>query len=476
MCRYWAAEHYPKAFTDITVGGTGFAPDGTPCTASFNAAPGWDAFTGLGVPNIGELSKAALEWVSRQEGLWYNNQHYATKERRDAAERKDAAERDAGPGPNRQVNSGPDYRASRGHDRRVDHGSEQQDGWEGPDRSPHSPHRRRRDYTGPNARSEQDPDRRSGNSFDSLELDLGGHSNEQQQLWQDFEWYSQHGGHHGNGSRRGPYREDDREHSEEGDHDELFDSSRHGGYKRRAPDADDDNHDREGRHPHGRRGHDDYYDPENEKYTRQRRHGYDSDSDDKHAHGGYSDTSSDSDGGEDRDRRYPGTAKHDRQQRRYTRDDAEAPTDDAHESYDARDRSDNSDSRRHRHGYEVDYEHREDRRGRRGDAYEGSGIEADEYTVRSGAMLDRRQAGEMTLQGSGNTRYPEHPDSTHHSRHRDQDHDEYVSREEPRGTGRRDEGRDGHAGYGYTRDEGMSGYPAGNAHGDRRQRAEDSQQ
>lgn len=64
--RYWAAEHYPDAFTDITIGGTGFDSEGTPCSTSYKATKGWDAATGLGVPNTKVLMQAAVKYVSLQ--------------------------------------------------------------------------------------------------------------------------------------------------------------------------------------------------------------------------------------------------------------------------------------------------------------------------------------------------------------------------------------------------------------------------
>lgn len=428
------------------------------------------------------LSKAAVEWVSRQEGLWHNNKHYYSRGRRDAAER------DEGTGPNRDRYSGPDYRAGRGYDRRA--GYREQDSQEGLDRSPGSsrrpeydagdnngPHSSRREYTGPNVRAGQDPDRRNSDSMDSqLDLILGGDPREQQQLWQDFEGDSQHGGYTGDGSSsRGPNRETVRDDPEGEDHHGMYDSSRYEGYKRRSPEGDADEY-IEGGH-HGRRGHDDdQYEPRDHGYDRDnrdmrqhRQHDNDYDRDDQHARD--INKYEGSDRRENRDTSYPGPTQRDGQQRRYTPYDAETPLGDATGSYDVHGRR-GSGSRHHRRGDDVEYDGPVDRRDRRGDAYEGSKVHSDRYTVRPEPKLDRRQAGEKSLEGSRGSQNPGYSKPAHQGEY--QHRDEYHSGEEVRGAGRRGEGGQGGAGHGYTRDEDRPGYLL-NGHGDRRQRAEGSQ-
>ena len=46
---YWAAERYPAAFQDVTVGSNRYVGDGNPqdCGVGYNAAPGWDAVRAL---------------------------------------------------------------------------------------------------------------------------------------------------------------------------------------------------------------------------------------------------------------------------------------------------------------------------------------------------------------------------------------------------------------------------------------------
>ena len=63
---YWAAKIYPKACTDITVGSNNRAANGNVCLLGYRAAPGWDAVTGLGVPNISLLQQAAVHYVTLQ--------------------------------------------------------------------------------------------------------------------------------------------------------------------------------------------------------------------------------------------------------------------------------------------------------------------------------------------------------------------------------------------------------------------------
>ncbi|GAX81137.1 hypothetical protein CEUSTIGMA_g8571.t1 [Chlamydomonas eustigma] len=65
---YWAARKYPTAFTDITIG-SNFVYDssGRRCPLGYETAPaGWDPVTGLGMPNIKVLQRAAVKWVKRQ--------------------------------------------------------------------------------------------------------------------------------------------------------------------------------------------------------------------------------------------------------------------------------------------------------------------------------------------------------------------------------------------------------------------------
>ena len=64
---YWAAKKYPTAFHDITVGYSGYnEANATRCPLGYSAAVGWDAVTGLGVPNIKVLQKAAIKYVKLQ--------------------------------------------------------------------------------------------------------------------------------------------------------------------------------------------------------------------------------------------------------------------------------------------------------------------------------------------------------------------------------------------------------------------------
>ncbi len=66
---YWASEKYPSAFHDIVVGsnrydGQNVTSDQSDCGVGYSAVKGWDAMTGLGVPNVKVLTKAAEEWVA----------------------------------------------------------------------------------------------------------------------------------------------------------------------------------------------------------------------------------------------------------------------------------------------------------------------------------------------------------------------------------------------------------------------------
>ena len=48
----------PKTFQDITYGSNACTEDGCSCQTGFDAAPGWDASTGLGTPNVGAIIAA----------------------------------------------------------------------------------------------------------------------------------------------------------------------------------------------------------------------------------------------------------------------------------------------------------------------------------------------------------------------------------------------------------------------------------
>lgn len=63
---YWAAENYPNAFTDITIGSSNQDSSGNVCLLGYRAAVGWDAVSGLGVPNIAVLQQAAIKYVTLQ--------------------------------------------------------------------------------------------------------------------------------------------------------------------------------------------------------------------------------------------------------------------------------------------------------------------------------------------------------------------------------------------------------------------------
>lgn len=66
---YWAAENYPSAFIDITKGNNAVFNSETKgrCQLGYEAAVGWDAVTGLGMPNIEVLQRAAVKYLKRQQ-------------------------------------------------------------------------------------------------------------------------------------------------------------------------------------------------------------------------------------------------------------------------------------------------------------------------------------------------------------------------------------------------------------------------
>ncbi len=64
---YWAAKEYPKAFRDITKGNNfKYVGNFTQCKLGYYAAPGWDPVTGLGMPVMRHLQRAAVEYVKLQ--------------------------------------------------------------------------------------------------------------------------------------------------------------------------------------------------------------------------------------------------------------------------------------------------------------------------------------------------------------------------------------------------------------------------
>ncbi|KAL4457627.1 hypothetical protein ABPG75_012492 [Micractinium tetrahymenae] len=67
---YWAAEKYPAAFTDVIYGANKFPEQyAAECAqGGYYTAKGWDAVTGLGVPNMAELQQAAIQYVKLQGG------------------------------------------------------------------------------------------------------------------------------------------------------------------------------------------------------------------------------------------------------------------------------------------------------------------------------------------------------------------------------------------------------------------------
>jgi hypothetical protein len=67
---YWAAERYPGAFLDVALGSNQYAMDGeeaASCKQGYAAARGFDAATGLGIPQMSVLQKAAIEYVKGQQ-------------------------------------------------------------------------------------------------------------------------------------------------------------------------------------------------------------------------------------------------------------------------------------------------------------------------------------------------------------------------------------------------------------------------
>lgn len=55
---YQVYANTPSAFNDIVQGSNACTEDGCYCTTGFNAAPGWDAATGLGTPVFDKLLAA----------------------------------------------------------------------------------------------------------------------------------------------------------------------------------------------------------------------------------------------------------------------------------------------------------------------------------------------------------------------------------------------------------------------------------
>eukprot|EP00762_Andalucia_godoyi_P006893 ANDGO_08301.mRNA.1 Physarolisin len=67
---YGVATKYPEAYRDVVMGNNGCAEmqsSGMSCCAGFNAAPGWDASTGIGTPRFQSLMSAAV--AVKQGGL-----------------------------------------------------------------------------------------------------------------------------------------------------------------------------------------------------------------------------------------------------------------------------------------------------------------------------------------------------------------------------------------------------------------------
>ncbi|GAX74705.1 hypothetical protein CEUSTIGMA_g2153.t1 [Chlamydomonas eustigma] len=64
---YWAARYYPDAFTDI-IHGNNFVYDSnwTKCALGYETAVGWDPVTGLGMPRMSVLQKAAVKYIQLQ--------------------------------------------------------------------------------------------------------------------------------------------------------------------------------------------------------------------------------------------------------------------------------------------------------------------------------------------------------------------------------------------------------------------------
>ena len=64
---YWAAANYPIAFYDGQVGSNKHnANDCTACGLGYTATVGWDAVTGLGMPNMTVLQTAAIRYIQLQ--------------------------------------------------------------------------------------------------------------------------------------------------------------------------------------------------------------------------------------------------------------------------------------------------------------------------------------------------------------------------------------------------------------------------
>jgi hypothetical protein len=54
----------------VTDGGNNFGEgNATVCATGYIAARGWDAATGLGVPRVGVLARAAVRYAKLQRGL-----------------------------------------------------------------------------------------------------------------------------------------------------------------------------------------------------------------------------------------------------------------------------------------------------------------------------------------------------------------------------------------------------------------------
>lgn len=73
---YQMHKNHPSAFNDVTSGNNKCTERGQCCSTGFYAAPGWDATTGLGTPNVGEMINALDEIDGRKTsgpGSFYEN-------------------------------------------------------------------------------------------------------------------------------------------------------------------------------------------------------------------------------------------------------------------------------------------------------------------------------------------------------------------------------------------------------------------
>lgn len=62
-----AKRKYGSAFTDVKLGSNNFGEaNATACALGYAAAAGWDAASGLGVPRIDVLAKAAVKYAKLQ--------------------------------------------------------------------------------------------------------------------------------------------------------------------------------------------------------------------------------------------------------------------------------------------------------------------------------------------------------------------------------------------------------------------------